>query len=469
MRAVTFRELTQAVRGRSVGVMLHEATFHRVETDSRRVRPGDLFWALRGPNHDAHNYLAEAAEHGAVACVIEHSRVDESHLPTIAVDDTRRALGEFAAWYRHTLQTRIIGITGSVGKTSTRHMVYSMLSSRIPGTESPGNFNNEIGVPLSLLSVGDEDEFAAIELAASSPGEIGALARMARPQIGIITAVTPTHLETFGSLEAIAQTKAELLDHLPEDGLAILNGDSELVREMVYQARCNVLVVGTRGQCDLRAESIETDGAIQRFVVDDREYELRAPGRHLIPSALATIAVGREWGLSPDEIADGLREFLPVPGRCRAVQIGEWTVIDDSYNASPASMAAACETLRDWPGARKRILLAGDMLELGTEAAAYHRNLGQLAATSGLDGLICIGQHASEVLAGARDSGMSRSDLGLCRDHELAELLLDCWMEPGTVLLVKGSRAMHMESLLVAVRELAVQRTTPALPLRHAA
>lgn len=469
MRAVTFRELAQAVRGRSVGVMLHDATFERVETDSRRIRPGDLFWALQGPNHDAHDHLAEAAEHGAVACVAVHGRVAGSPLPTISVDDTRLALGEFAAWYRRTLNTKIIGITGSVGKTSTRHMVYSMLSSKIPGTESPGNFNNEIGVPLSLLSVGAEDEFAAIELAASRPGEIGDLARLAQPQIGIITAVSPVHLETFGSIEEIARTKSELLDHLPEDGLAILNGDNEFVREMAYLARCNVLTVGTGDHCDLRTEWVESHGGVQRFGVDGESYELLAPGRHLIPSALATIAVGREFGMTSSEIAAGLREFLPVPGRCRVVNIGDWTVVDDTYNASPASMGAACEMLKDWRGAKRKILVTGDMLELGAEAQAYHQSIGRQAAAAGLDGLICMGKHATDVLHAARQAGMSSGSLGLCQDGELAELLLDCWLDPGTVVLVKGSRAMRMEMVLETIRELAARRIVRPLPIRQAA
>ncbi len=469
MRAVTFRDLSHAVQGRTIGVMLQDDTFLRVETDSRRVRRGDLFWALRGPTHDGHDHLAEAAERGAVACVAEHGRIESLPLPTIAVSDTRLALVDFAAWYRTQLNTRIIGITGSVGKTTTRHMLYSTLSSRIPGTESPGNFNNQIGVPLSLLGISAQDQFAAIELAASRSGEIAGLTRLARPEIGIITHVAPAHLATFGSLEEIARTKGELLDYLPEDGLAVLNGDNEYVRDMASFARCNVILVGTGDRCDVRAEHVRSENGQMRFTVEGHEYSVKAPGTHLITSALATIAVAREFGMTSNEIATGLLEFLPVPGRCRSVPVGEWTLIDDTYNASPASMAAACEVLRQWQGATRRILITGDMLELGDQSRAYHENLGRQAAAAGIDGLISIGQQASVVLGAARQAGMAGGCLAHCAEGEIADLLLDCWLEPGAVVLVKGSRAMRMETIVEQIRDLAASRVVTERPVRRAA
>lgn len=469
MRAVTIRELVNAVRGRPIRVMLQDATFERVQTDSRRVRPGDLFWALKGLQHDGHDYLAEAAEHGAIACIAEEGRVDSESLPTIAVSDTQLALWDFSSWYRSQISARIIGVTGSVGKTSTRHMIYSMLSSSLSGTESPGNFNNEIGVPLSLLGISDEDQFAAIELAAAKAGDIGDLTRIARPEIGVITSVAPCHLSTFGSLEEIARTKGEMLDYLPEDGLAILNGDNEWVRDLANFARCNVIQVGTGEYCDLRAESVRSENGVMKFVVDGDEYSVQAPGTHLLTSALAAIAVGREFGLGYESILTGLAEFLPVPGRCKAVSVGDWTVIDDSYNASPAAMSAACDVLKTWQGATRRILVTGDMLELGSEAARYHAELGKQAAAAGIDGLISIGEHAGTVLQAARLAGMSGGCLAECRGDEIAELLLDCWLEPGAVVLVKGSRAMKMENLVQQIRDMAPQRPDVDLPIRRAA
>jgi len=469
MQAVTYRELSNAVQGRPIGVMLLDIAFERVETDSRRVRPGDLFWALKGPHHDGHDHLAEAAERGAVACVAEQGAIVSLALPTIAVAYTRRALADFAAWYRTQLSTRIIGITGSVGKTTTRHMLYSTLSSRIPGTESPGNFNNEIGVPLSLLGISAEDQFAAIELAARKPGDIGDLTRIARPEIGIITHVSPAHLESFGSLEEIARTKGELLDYLPEHGLAVLNGDNEYVRDMACLARCNVVLVGTGEHCDLRAEHLRSENGQMRFTLEGHEYAVHCPGTHLITSALATIVVARQFGMSSDEIATGLLEFLPVPGRCRSVPVGEWTLIDDTYNASPASMAAACDTLREWPTASRRILITGDMLELGPDSRTYHEALGRQAAAAGLDGLISLGSHAPDVLRAARQAGMAGGCPAQCEGSEIAEMLLDCWLEPGTVVLVKGSRGMHMETIVEQIRDLAASRIAPEIPLRRAA
>ena len=469
MRAVSFRDLSNAVQGRTIGVMLQDDTFLRVETDSRRVRRGDLFWALRGPTHNGHHHLAEAAERGAVACVAEQGSIDSLSLPTIAVADSRRALVDFAAWYRTQLSTRIIGVTGSVGKTSTRHMLYSALSTRIPGTESPGNFNNEIGVPLSLLGISSTDKFAAIELAASRVGEIADLTRIARPDIGVITNIAPAHLTTFGNLEEIARTKGEMLDFLPEEGLAVLNGDTEFVRDMACFARCNVILVGTGDSCDLRAEHVRSENGQMRFVVQGQEYAVQAPGTHLITSALATVAVAREFGMTNEEIATGLWEFLPVPGRCRAVPVGDWTLIDDTYNASPASMSAACDVLHHWQGASRRILIAGDMLELGADSRTYHEALGREVAASGIDGLISIGQYSSDVLQAARQAGMAGGCLAQCTEGEIADLLLDCWLEPGAVVLVKGSRAMRMETIVEQIRDLAASRITTETPVRRAA
>ena len=309
MRAVSLRELVNAIQGRPIRILLQDVTFERVQTDSRRVRPGDIFWALRGQQHDGHNFLTEAMERGAVACIAEHGRIDSGEFPVIAVGDTQLALWDFAAWYRNQVNTRIIGVTGSVGKTSTRHMIYSMLSSAIPGTESPGNFNNEIGVPLSLLGISEDDQFAAIELAAGKPGDIADLARMARPDIGVITSVEPCHLETFGSLEQIAQTKGELLDYLPETGLAILNGDNPWVRDLGCYARCNVLQVGTGDHCDLRADAVRSDNGVLRFVADGQEYAIQSPGTHLLTSALSAIAIGRVRGFVSRDKSDIVRRI----------------------------------------------------------------------------------------------------------------------------------------------------------------
>lgn len=469
MRALTIRDLVNAVQGKPIRILLQDAEFDRVQTDSRRVRPGDVFWALTGENHDGHDFIPEAIERGAIACVAEHGRVDTAEIPLIAVGDTHLALWDFASWYRGQLSARIIGVTGSVGKTSTRHMIYSMLSTVLPGTESPGNFNNEIGVPLSLLGIGAEDQFAAIELAAAKAGDIADLTRMARPEIGVITSVAPCHLASFGTLEEIARTKGELLDYLPESGTAILNGDNPWVRDLACFARCNVIQVGTDSSCDLQAEDVRSENGMMKFRVDGIDYSVQVPGTHLLTSALATIAVGREFGLTADTILTGLAEFLPLPGRCKSLSIGEWTVIDDSYNSSPASMAAACNVLQNWQGARRKILVAGDMLELGEESVKFHEELGRQVALSGLDGLIAIGQYGNHVISAAKQAGMCGGCLAYCPSDQVAELLLDCWLDPGSVVLVKGSRALHLENMVEQIRVLATQRVEVVRPHRHAA
>jgi UDP-N-acetylmuramoyl-tripeptide--D-alanyl-D-alanine ligase len=238
---------------------------------------------------------------------------------------------------------------------------------------------------------------------------------------------------------------------------------------MASIARCNVVLVGTTDGCDLRADQVRNENGLMKFSVDGFEYAVHCPGTHLIISSLATIAVAREFGMTSEEIATGLLEFLPVPGRCRAVPVGEWTLVDDTYNASPASMAAACEMLKNWQGAERRILITGDMLELGVHAKAYHEELGRQAAAAHLDGLIAIGPHSSDVLRAAREAGMAGGCLAQFEGTDIPEMMLEMWLDPGSVVLVKGSRGMQMEAVVEQIRDLAVSKNAPEETVRWAA
>ncbi len=432
--------------------------FDRIVTDSRDIRSGDLFWALRGARHDGHSYIDEAFKKGAAACVAQPDRTDNRLLPMLAVEDTLQALQDFAGWYQEQQDALVIGVTGSVGKTTTRHMIHTVLRQQYRGIESPQNFNNQIGVPLTLLDIDTHHEFAVVEMAASQLGEIRRLCEIAQPEVGIVTRIAPAHLKQFGDISHIAQAKGELIEALPCTGFAVLNGDDEYVRALAQRAACKTIFVGEQRGNDLVASEIECENGLLRFRVGSTRFTVTAVGRHHVTAALAAIAVAREIDVREVEIVEALSRFEPVAGRCCSQPIGEWTVIDDSYNASPESMRAACEVLRDWQQCNQKVLIAGDMRELGKQTEQFHRELGQQIAQAGIHRLIVTGEHALHVAAGARDAGMDAGRIGICSNSETEQLLLGLWLEPRDVVLLKGSRAERMERFLRSIQLLADDR-----------
>jgi len=372
----------------------------------------------------------------------------------VLVDNSLDAFGDFAGWYRQNQETSVIGVTGSVGKTTTREMTHAALSAGFTGTRSPKNFNNYIGVPLSLLTIERDHEFAVFELGASQQGEIRDLAKMTSPEIGVVTAIGLSHAEGFGNIENITKAKGELVEQLPKSGLAVLAGDDKRVRQLADRADCRVLFVGQEDNNDLKATNITSERNRLTFRVDGQDYGINVTGKHHLTAALCAIAVAREMGMASGLIADGLRTFSAAPGRCFHEQIGLWTVIDDSYNANPPSMNAACNVLQEWNTSGKKILIAGEMLELGDHADACHRELGELVAGSEIDYLLVLGPHADQVVSGAADVGMPWHRLAACQSFDNLSSVLECWLEPGNVVLVKGSRAMRMERVIDHLRQL---------------
>ncbi|MCA9081879.1 MAG: UDP-N-acetylmuramoyl-tripeptide--D-alanyl-D-alanine ligase [Planctomycetaceae bacterium] len=461
MQPVSLRELIAAIHGQPVGIDAVDVPVDRIETDSRDVRPGDVFWALIGQNDDGHHYLQQALRQGAVACVVEAERLTDDRQQMILVEDTLLALWDFAEWYRRQFDALVIGVTGSVGKTTTRHMVHTVLGQQFVGVESPRNFNNHFGVPLSLLQLGSEHEYAVIELAASQVGEIADLASIAHPEVGLITAIGPAHLDEFGSLEQIVQTKGELVAAIPGSGFAVLNGDDTLVRQLAARAACPVIFVGEQRDNDLVAQWVRSENGQLRFQVDSTSFDVPVVGRHHLTSAMMAIAIGRQIDMSDAEIAAGLRSYRPVSGRSELLHIGPWLVVDDTYNANPLSMLAACQTLQDWQGANKRILVTGDMLSLGNASDEYHQQLGQFIAHTGINQLVAVGSQAALVAGSAKEHGMDAGCLGVCGDVETARMLLDCWLEPGDVILVKGSRNMQMEQFVNYLKQRAAAAEQP--------
>ena len=465
MQPIALSSLTTATSGTLINGSDDTGNFARVEIDSRCVTPSCLFWALRGEHHDGHDFLAEARSRGAIAVVVNRSQLMQAEkawqiggfhgtsAPLIVVEDTLKSLADFARWYRSQQKSLVIGVTGSFGKTTTREMIHAVLSGSRSCVRSLKNFNNHIGLPLSLLELDRDHEFAVLEMGASAVGEIAALAEIAQPQIGVITGIGLAHVSGFGSQEGIVLGKGELLEALPNSGFAVLPGDDFVTRNMAARTNSSVHFVGESDECHIQATNVRVTNQTLSFEVDHFDYHVPVTGRHFLRAALSALAIAREIGLSPTEIAAGFQNFQSVSGRCQVQRIGPWTLIDDSYNANPSSMRAACETLRDWQGANKKLLIVGDMLELGEHAVQSHYELGHIAAAAQLDGVLAFGQQAEHVIRGAHDGGMHNNRVAVCEDFEILLTILNCTLAPNDVVLIKGSRGMRMERVSDWMRE----------------
>jgi UDP-N-acetylmuramoyl-tripeptide--D-alanyl-D-alanine ligase len=452
MEPVQLNQLLIATRAETAGLAHAPAdenvVLTRVSIDSRTLQPGDLFWALRGKNYDGHNFVDEAIRRGAVASVVDRNCKFQLKGPRIIVDDTQRALQNFARWYRHRWETLVIGITGSVGKTTTREMIHAVLSAGHVGTQSHRNFNNEIGLPLSLLELDHDDEFAVYEMGAARIGDIRELCEIACPEVGVMTRIGKAHLETFGSIENVYLAKGELLTSLPKHGFAVVFGDDPLMRSIAARAACPVIFAGENSENQLRATNVEFRPGRLQFTADRKTYELNVPARHYLAAALCALAVAREIGMQPGAIAEGFSRFVGQPGRCTVDQAETCTIIDDTYNANPLSMQAACLALSDWPGEGHKLFVVGDMLQLGAETQTCHQDLGAHVASAHVDRLLAFGESAGHVSRGALHAGMRPHRVAECRELETLFTVLDCWIEPGDVVLVKGSRGMRMERVV---------------------
>lgn len=450
MERFSLRDLSHATQGRLKNVDSADARFDHVTIDSREIQPGHVFWALKGEHHEGHDFCHEALAKQARLCVVSADRAESIQGPVLIVDDTLRALGDFAHWHRCRHDALTVGITGSVGKTTTRELIFAALGSQFQGVRSRKNFNNLIGLPLSLLDLDSSHEFAALEMGASALGDIRELCQIARPEIGVVTAIGPAHLQTFGSIEGIIQTKGELLEELPSTGFAVLPGDSDVLRQMADRAPCQVIFVGEGDDNHIRATDVQVAPGQLRFRCEGEHFEVPVNGRHVLTNALCAIAIGLEVGISNRTLASGLGRFAAAPGRTGLTRIGPWTVIDDTYNASPLSVAAGCRMLRDFelPTIRQRYLVLGDMRELGEISSHEHEQIGKLAAELNVDRVLACGQFAADVARGARQAGMKSHQIAAANDVETLLTVLDCWLEPDDMILVKGSRSTRMERVI---------------------
>jgi UDP-N-acetylmuramoyl-tripeptide--D-alanyl-D-alanine ligase len=439
--------LTEVARELSATLLGPDADFSGVSTDTRALKAGELFVALRGPRHDGHLYLDEAARRGAAAALVDQT-VD-APLPRLRVPDTLVALGAMARAWRNRFELPVLAVTGSYGKTTVKEMVAAIAASRGEVLATLGNLNNEIGLPLTLFRLDREHRTAVLELGANHAGEIARLTAIGRPSVGIVTAAGPVHLEGFGSLEGVALAKGELFAGLPEDGVAILNRDdpcAPLWRELAGARR--TVGFGLSASAEFRAEavaqSLDAGGPLLEFRLltpaGAAEVRLALAGRHNVLNALAAAAATWAAGWSLQEIVTGLAQVRGVKGRM-SLQKGRAgaLIIDDSYNANPAALQAALDYATALPGVTW--LALGDMLELGSESAELHAAAGRYAREQGVERLFACGPEAAAA-AQAFGGGLHFSDLTALAETLAGEL------HAGVNLLVKGSRSMHMEKVV---------------------
>ena len=424
-------------------------SFMRVSTDSRKLAAGDLFVALRGDNHDGHQFLPDIAQRGACGAVVE-KRNEQLQLPQLVVDNTTQALGQLGAMNRELFAGPVIGITGSAGKTTVKEMTAAILRQQGDVLVTRGNLNNHLGVPMMLLEIGAQHQFAVIEMGASAVGEIAYVAALAKPDVAVITNVGTAHVGGFGSVERIAAGKSEIYQALGERGVAVANRDDRFCADWLrLNAARRVITFGRHTDADVLASQVRVDRAGRAsFIISYRQaqlpIQLQLLGEHNVLNALAAAACALALGITLAQVKQGLEQVIPVAGRMQ-VKAGMHgaTLIDDTYNANPASVRAAINVLHQLPG--RRVLVLGDMAELGSEAEVLHADIGEYARTQQLDALVATGPLSAATVraygVGAQHFA-NKTDVAACVQRLLG---------PETVVLVKGSRSAAMEEVVSAL------------------
>lgn len=434
------------------------ARFGRVNTDSRQAQAEDLFIALSGERFDGHNFITEVAQKGVVAVMIERGRKLES-LPecaVIQVANTRRAYGQIGAAYRKDFSLPVIAVGGSNGKTSTKELIAAVLRQKLNPLWSEASFNNDVGVPATLLRLDKTHQAAVVEVGTNHPGELAALVDLVQPQFGVITNVGREHLEFFGDLAGVAQEEGALAEALPASGKLFLNGDDEWSDAIAKRAKATVVRVGSGANCDWRVRDVKMDKNGSAFTVEaptkefSGTYRIGLLGRHQVGNALFAIALGAELGLSRSEIKQGLATCEPAKMRLQLYDVGGVRVLDDAYNANADSMVAALQVLQELPCKGRRVAVLGDMAELGSHSESAHAEVGRRAAELGVEQLIAVGKMAGTMAQAARGAGLSR--VIELADAEAAATAIKSFLKPGDTVLLKASRSSRLERIANALK-----------------
>ncbi len=469
MIKLTLSEIVEAVKGRTVETV-PPLSANAVSTDSREVASGDVFFALSGDRFDGHEFVTQAAEGGALAAVVAQARVPEVAASLaalgiagagpvlIGVDDVLAALGRLAHYHRRLLSLSVIAVAGSNGKTTTKSMVDHILGERFTGRASPRSFNNAIGVPLTLLSAAASDDYLVVEIGTNAPGEVAALAELARPTLAVITSIAEEHLEGLGDLGGVAAEECSVLGWL-ESGFAAVNVEWAGIQAHLPAEGLTLTTFGTCEDADLRVSDVVYEPPWLMFRLNGRfEYRLPMPGAHNALNAAGAVAVGRRLGLDHDEIAARLATYAPPALRCELQRFGDLTVLNDAYNANPQSMRAALEMLVQHPSAGRRIAVLGEMRELGPRSAELHAQVAEHVRACALDHVVLVGAAGDRMqrVLSARGGPALTSFVSV----DECVLGLPGLLRAGDVVLLKGSRAVGLERLVTPLRKWAAFAAT---------
>jgi UDP-N-acetylmuramoyl-tripeptide--D-alanyl-D-alanine ligase len=447
MNALSTDDLCNATSGRLIGPPV---TVTSVATDTRDLRADCLFVALPGDTFDGHNFLPQAAAGGAVAALVEKLPTEfPPGLSLIVVDDSRRALGRLGTFVRHGFKGTVIAVAGSNGKTGTKHLIHSALSATLRGSMSPKSFNNDIGVPVTLLAADPDDDFVVIEVGTNHPGEIAHLSRMAEPDIAVVTSIGAEHLEFLGDLDGVRRENADVTIGLRPDGLLVTTGDDPAFLRALAGYTEDIVRFGFDPGNDVVVTDVKPREDGVDFLADGKPFYVPALGRHSASNATAAVVVARHLGLNDDAIRKGLATATSPQWRLqRSVARGGVVILNDAYNANPHSMKSALETLRDTPTSGRRVAILGDMRELGDKSETHHAEVGRYAAVCGVDQLWAVGKFA-ELLAKSAGLGSERTRTfpdAVTAAAELVSLILD-----GDLVLVKASRGVRLEKVADAI------------------
>ncbi len=439
-------------------LMMERMDIKGLSIDSRNIKAGELFVALKGDRFDGHDFVPDAINKGAWGALVDRSALENQRSLLIGLknimpaEDTLSALQEMAHLHRGKFSIPLVGITGSNGKTTTKEMLAGILKQKGAVLKNEGNLNNHIGVPLTLMKLNERHRAAVVEMGMSAAGEIDLLARLVNPTVGVITNIGPAHLEFLGSLDKVAEAKGELLDNLNSGAAAVLNADDPYFDILKSKFSGRIISFGIRNVADVVAAEIRQDLHRTGFTITSsgvtERVRLQAVGMHNIYNALAAAAAAIAVGESLEAVKNGLDYFAPIAMRSEVREIQGRTVLTDCYNANPSSMDAAIKTMVSLATGRRSIAVLGDMLELGPSAAEAHREIGRTAARSGVDIVVTYGALSKDIGEGAREAGMQKDRIFNAETHAAAAQLIKKLSRPGDVVLIKGSRGMKMEKIL---------------------
>lgn len=454
MQKLGLNEIVEATKGELIFGDLSKG-ISGICTDSRKVAEGNLFIPLKGENFDGHAFIEDCFKKGATASLTSEvadgiNAVEGKAL--IKVEDTLAALGDIARYYRGLFDIPLVGITGSVGKTSTKDMIACVLQQKFNVLKTSGNFNNHIGLPLTVMNLERDHEAAVLEMGMSGLGEISYLTKIAKPRIAVITNIGMSHIEKLGSKQNILKAKMEIMEGLPDDGIVILNGDDSLLYGLKGFLKYKTIYYGTEEGLDLQAYNIKSmgeSGICFEVTIGNNDYKVNipVPGTHNVSNALAAIAVGLNMGMPVESIIEGIASYSPANMRLNIVGSKGYKVINDAYNASPQSMESAIDVLKDTCEGNRTIAVLGDMLEMGEWAYKAHVGVGKYVASKDISYLVTVGENGRSIAKGALEAGVPSERVFSFDDNDGAKKFLKSFVKEGDYILIKGSRGMKMEEI----------------------